>query len=94
MKLRHLFLSVLAGLAFLTSCQDNEKDFGLPEITISQRDLNLGPEMSNTVLTVSGSRDWTVSTSADWISVNPSKGKAYTETRVTNGRKRDTLGIS
>ena len=83
MKLRHLFLSVLAGLAFLTSCQDNEKDFGLPEITISQRDLNLGPEMSNTVLTVSGSRDWTVSTSADWISVNPSKGKAYTETRVT-----------
>ncbi|MDY6278439.1 MAG: BACON domain-containing protein, partial [Bacteroidales bacterium] len=84
MKFRHLFVSLLAVAGLLaTSCQDKEKDLGLPEIKISQNELSLDQGVGATDLTVYATRDWTVSTAADWISVNPQKGKAYSETKVT-----------
>lgn len=66
-----------------TSCQDEEKDLGLPEIKISQSELSAEQGVASTTLNVYATRDWSVSTAADWISVNPSKGDAYTETKVT-----------
>ena len=84
MKFKHLLVSLLAVAAFsATSCQDKEKDLGLPEIKISQNELTLDQGVASTSLDVYATRNWTVSTAADWISVNPSKGNAYTETKVT-----------
>ena len=84
MKFRHLLLSLLAVAAFsATSCQEEEKDLGLPEIKISQNELALDQGVGSTSLNVYATRNWTVSTTADWIAVNPSKGAAYSETKVT-----------
>ena len=84
MKFRHLLLSLLAVAAFsATSCQEEEKDLGLPEIKISQNELALDQGVGSTNLNVYATRNWTVSTTADWIAVNPSKGAAYSETKVT-----------
>ena len=84
MKFRHLLVSLLAVAAFsATSCQEEEKDLGLPEIKISQNELALDQGVGTTNLNVYATRNWTVSTTADWIAVNPSKGAAYTETSVT-----------
>ena len=84
MKFRHLLVSLLAVAALsATSCQEEEKDLGLPEIKISQNELALDQGVGTTTLNVYATRNWTVSTTADWIAVNPSKGSAYTETSVT-----------
>ena len=84
MKFRHLLLSLLAVAAFsATSCQEEEKDLGLPEIKISQNELALDQGVGTTTLNVYATRNWTVSTTADWIAVNPAKGAAYSETTVT-----------
>ena len=84
MKLRHLFVSILAAAGLLmTSCQEKEKDLGLPEIKITQNELALDQNVNSVNLNVYATRNWTVSTAADWISVNPSKGSAYQETAVT-----------
>ena len=84
MKLRHLFVSILAAAGLLmTSCQEKEKDLGLPEIKITQNELALDQNVNSVNLNVYATRNWTVSTAADWISVNPSKGTAYQETAVT-----------
>lgn len=84
MKFRHLLVSLLAVAAFsATSCQEEEKDLGLPEIKISQNELALDQGVGTTNLNVYATRNWTVSTTADWIAVNPAKGAAYTETNVT-----------
>ena len=83
MKFRHLFLSLLAGVALFAGCQDDELDLGLPEIKISQKELALDSNVGSTVLSVYSTRDWSISTNADWVAVNPPKGNAYKETQVT-----------
>lgn len=83
MKYKHLLVSLLAaGFAF-AGCNDEEKDLGLPEVTISEQTLSLEQARSTATITVNASRDWNFSTSADWIYVSPSSGKAYKETTVT-----------
>ena len=83
MKLRNFFIALFAGAALFTACQDEEKDLGLPEVKISKSELSLDQGVGSTTLNVYATRDWTVSTAADWISVNPSKGSAYEEVNVT-----------
>lgn len=83
MKLKHLLVSLLASAVAFTSCQDEEKDFGLPEVKITTSALSFNQDLASSTLTVTSTRDWMVSTAADWVAIYPSKGKANTETVVT-----------
>ena len=83
MKIKHLLVSLLASAALFAGCQDEEKDLGLPEVKITQNELSFDQNVGTSTVTVYATRDWTVSTSADWLAFTPSKGKAYKETAVT-----------
>ena len=82
MKYKKLFTALLAAAAMLTACKQ-EKDYTLPEIKVSVPGLDFEAASSSSTVTVNATRDWKVSTEADWISVSPDSGKANEEQTVT-----------
>ena len=66
----------------LTACKQ-EKDYTLPEIKVSVPGLDFEAASSSSTVTVNATRDWKVSTEADWISISPDSGKANEEQTVT-----------
>ena len=60
-----------------------EKDYTLPEIKVNVLGLDFEAASSSSTVTVDATRDWKVSTEADWISVSPDSGKANEEQTVT-----------
>ncbi|MBP3794470.1 MAG: hypothetical protein ILA23_00305 [Bacteroidales bacterium] len=82
MKYKKLFTAILAAAAMLTACKQ-EKDYTLPEIKVSVPGLDFEAASSSSTVTVNATRDWKVSTEADWISISPDSGKANEEQTVT-----------
>jgi len=82
MKYKKLFTALLAAAAMLTACKQ-EKDYTLPEIKVSVPGLDFEAASSSSTVTVDATRDWKVSTEADWISISPDSGKANEEQTVT-----------
>ena len=82
MKYKKLFTAILAAAAMLTACKQ-EKDYTLPEIKVNVLGLDFEAASSSSTVTVDATRDWKVSTEADWISVSPDSGKANEEQTVT-----------
>ena len=82
MKYKKLFTALLAAAAMLTACKQ-EKDYTLPEIKVSVPGLDFEAASSSSTVTVNATRDWKVSTEADWISISPDSGKANEEQTVT-----------
>ncbi len=82
MKYTKLFTALLAAAAMLTACKQ-EKDYTLPEIKVSVPGLDFEAASSSSTVTVNATRDWKVSTEADWISISPDSGKANEEQTVT-----------
>ena len=82
MKYKKLFTALLAAAAMLTACKQ-EKDYTLPEIKVNVLGLDFEAASSSSTVTVDATRDWKVSTEADWISVSPDSGKANEEQTVT-----------
>ncbi len=74
MKLKHLLLAAVAALPFLASC---EKPQNL-EANIKVNPAVLSVEAGSAIETISvtAGRDWSVTSSPDWIDVAPSSGKA------------------
>lgn len=80
MKLKSLLLVfTLAALGF-AACGIEDKDLGAPAATLSTQTVSIAQEGGSATVDVSATRDWTVSTDADWIGYNPTSGKASDET--------------
>ena len=82
MKYKKLFTAILAAAAVLTACKE-EKDYTLPEIKVNVIDLDFDAASSSSTVTVDATRDWKVTTEADWVSISPDSGKANEEQTVT-----------
>ena len=90
MKLRYLFMSLLAGAALLSSCSDT-LEIARPEgIDVPQSYVTMpsGVTTASTKITVDGS--WTASSADSWLSVSPASGAAGTYTLNINAADSDT----
>ena len=90
MKLRYLFMSLLAGAALLSSCSDT-LEIARPEgIDVPQSYVTMpsGVTTASTKITVDGS--WTASSADSWLSVSPASGEAGTYTLNINATDSDT----
>jgi len=78
MKIKSLFIGLLAAVVSFSACQDEEQNLGTPDISISDTELTFGVEGGEQVITVTASRDWKVETDADWVGVSPESGAGST----------------
>ena len=79
MKLRHLFMAVIASAFAFTACED-EIDLGIAKLSVDPLELTFGPEGASKTVTMVATRDWQISGDLpDWIAVSPSSGKADTK---------------
>ena len=82
MKLRHLFMAVIAGAFAFTACED-EIDLGAAKVSFVEPAglvLNFGPEESSANVTFVCTRDWNISevlsnTLPDWIALSATSGE-------------------
>lgn len=79
MKIRNLMVSAVAALAVLVGCQPQEENLGTPDISISANEMTFEVEGGDKELTVNATRDWKVTTDADWVVVSPESGTGSLE---------------
>jgi len=75
MDIKHLFIGFFAAAALLAGCQPQEEDFGVARIEVSSDALTFGPTSSSQTVSVTASREWTVTGLPDWIAVDPAGGE-------------------
>lgn len=78
MKIRNLFLSVLATAAVLVGCEEKGGDFGAPSIKIKPAELTFEQVGQTNTVSVTSSRDWKVveTTIPEGWNVTPMSGQA------------------
>ena len=77
MKLRNLFLTVVAGLMALTGCDFFENDKPLLGVTVDPTSAELQKEGADLSIKITTSQSWVVTVpkdAADWIMVSPESG--------------------
>ena len=84
MKLRNLFCGVMAAAMAFVAC-DKKEDFGTPAVSIIASEIVLSSEAGDTTITVTATRDWTVTVdeaAAEWLAVDPVSGSPSTEAQA------------
>ena len=76
MKLNRLFISMLA-VASIAACQNDEPLNQVLEV--SETSLNVASSNAEATFTITSNQDWTITPSADWVSVDPVSGAASEE---------------
>ena len=68
----------LAALSFATTaCEDKqEEDLGAPSVELGQSEVSFEQAGGEKTVQLTATRDWKATTDADWISIEPSEGKA------------------
>ena len=75
MKLRNLFMAVIAGAAMLVGC-NKEVDLGPAKLDVSTSQLELGQGEASRDVTFTATRDWVISGIPDWVAVSAEEGVA------------------
>ena len=78
MKFKSLFFAALAAVFSFASCDEMGKDpdLGAPAITVSATELSFEEAGGNQTLTLNATRDWKVTSTAEWVVVSPASGTA------------------
>ena len=82
MKIKHLFLTLLAAFALAWGCQEPEENLGLPSIVISLSEASVAMPSSSFSVQVNTNRAWKATADVPWIAIDPDNGKgdAYGQT--------------
>jgi len=75
MKLKGIFASLLAVLAFATACQ-KEADHYLDNIKVDQSYVGISPEGGSQTINLTATGSWTAASKVDWITITPASGSA------------------
>ena len=78
MKLRNLFMAVVAGAAMLVGC-DKEVDLGPAKVSLDQTSLAFEAAGGSQEVSLTATRDWAVSGVPKWVAVSPASGMAAVE---------------
>ena len=76
MKIQKLFLSILAAASLFAGCKEPEPEPTIPSLTVGQTELSFEQGGGTATLTVTSNRPWFITSDADWLAFNPSKGAA------------------
>ena len=93
MKIRTLFCGIIASLAALFACQEEEVNLGTPNIVLSETEMNFESAGGEQTLTVTASRDWMVETDADWVVVSPESGLASADAQTVTVTVLENKGL-
>lgn len=84
MKLKYIFTSLVAAFALMTGCSTEEPVSKFKGMEISNDFIGLeSAAESQSEIIVKGEEDWTISSSADWLTINPAAGTAGQKVSVT-----------
>ncbi len=79
MKLRNLFVVAMTAIMALISCEEVEH-YAIPELKIREgAELIFGEEGGKSTVTFMATRDWKVTSDADWVAVDPDSGTAFSD---------------
>lgn len=84
MKLKHLFLALVAGLVALVSCEQPEKDLSFPAIEIDKTAASVEMASSSFPVTITSNRAWRATSDAAWIAIDPDSGEGSEEPQTVN----------
>ena len=75
MKRIQLFFAAAAAVLAFAACEP-EETVGVPDIQVTPSSVSFQSGASSQTVTLTASRDWTVSGAPDWLAFDPSSGKA------------------
>lgn len=78
MKLRNLFMAVVAGVAMLVGC-NKEVDLGPAKLALDQTTLSFEAAGGAQNISVTASRDWAANMVPEWVALSATSGKAAGE---------------
>ena len=78
MKLRNLFMAVVAGAAMLVGC-NKEVDLGPAKVALDQSEITFDAAGGSQTVSLTASRDWAATGIPDWIALSATNGKAAVE---------------
>ena len=93
MKIRNFFACATAALAMIVGCQEEVQNLGTPDISISTNEMTFEVAGGDQELTVSATRDWSVSTDADWVVVSPESGVGSLEPQTVTVSVLENTGM-
>ena len=76
MKLKRIFPFIIAMLALMTSCTDEETMTLLGEIQVSSSYVSIPVDGGNTTITVTANDTWTVENNIQWLTISSTSGSA------------------
>ena len=74
MKLKNLFLGLLATAAVFASCQPSEEQLGAPALNLDPETMEFDVKAGEQELNLLATRDWAVANENDWIQIDPASG--------------------
>lgn len=78
MKIRNLFLGLMAAVGLLAACQQ-EENLGTPKVNLSVNTMTFESAGGTQELALTATRDWMVEYEADWVVVTPESGNASSQ---------------
>ena len=78
MKAKSLFLTIFASLTALVACQEEQAYLGIPNITLSEEEIDFEVAGGEKTIVLTASRDWKYDSDVDWLMVSPESGTAST----------------
>lgn len=76
MRIKHLFLTVLASMILLASCEHKEENVSIPSMKVEMAELSFDVSEGSQTIQFIANRAWKAEWDADWIAVEPSSGEA------------------
>ena len=93
MELRRFIFGVIASMAILAACEQEEQNLGTPNLTLSVTEMSFDEAGGNQTLTLNATRDWMVETDADWVVVNPESGSASADDQTVTVTVLENSGM-
>ena len=75
MKLNHLFFAAAAAVLAFAACEPQEK-IDVPDLQVTPSSISFDAGASSQTVTLTATRDWTVSGAPEWLAFDPAGGKA------------------
>ena len=76
MKVRHLFIGLLAMAAAVASCNSPEGPVFEPKLDVDKAEVEVAATAGEASFNVTSNQPWVASADADWVSVDPASGSA------------------
>ena len=93
MKFKSLFFAaVTAAFAFI-SCENESENLGAPDLSISTSSMEFEAAGGDQELTVTATRDWKVTSDAEWVVVSPEAGEASSKAQTVTVSVLENTGM-